>query len=81
MLEVDIDENNKEIYDVDKEINRTQKTKRKRKQEHRKYRDVCFRLSELKKSRTNLKSEIEALNQIISHIEEVKDAVKFSLKK
>ena len=39
MLEADRDKNNKNIYDVDKEINTMQKDIPRRKQRDRKYRD------------------------------------------
>ena len=48
MLEVDIDENNKKIYEVDKEINRIQKATRRRKQKDRNYRELFSRVNELR---------------------------------
>ena len=68
-LKADIDENNIETYDVDNEINRICKAMRRRKQEHQKQGELSSRFNELKKIKTDLKNKIEALNQIISHIE------------
>ena len=80
MLEADIDENNKKIDDADMEIKRIKKTVSKRKQKNRNYADLSLRLIELKNSKTDLRNKIDALNQIISHIEEVKEEVKLKIK-
>ena len=80
MLESDIDENNKEIYDVDKEIKRVKKLIRKRKQKNRNYIDLSLRLTEIKSSKIDLKNKIDALNQIILHVEDVKEEVKLRIK-
>ena len=71
-LEVNIDENNKKLYDVDMEIKRIKKNKN--------YTDLSLRVIELKNSKTVIRNEIDALNQIITHIEEVKDEVKLKIK-
>ena len=78
MLKSDID--GKKIFDVDKEIKRVKKLIHKRKQKNRNYIDLCLRLIELKNSKTDLKNEINALNQIISHVEDVKEGVKLKIK-
>ena len=80
MLKSDIDENNKKIYDVDKEIKRVKKMIHKRRQKIRNYNDLSLRLIEIKKSKLDLKNEINALNQIISHVEDAKEEVKFKIK-
>ena len=80
MLKSDIDENIKKIYDVDKEIKRVKKLIYKRKQKNRNYIDLSLRLIKLKNSKTDLKNEINALNQIISHVEDVKEEVKLKIK-
>ena len=80
MLKSDIDGINKKIYDVDREIERVKRFIRKRKQKNRNYIDLSLRLIELKNSKLNLKNEINALNQIISHIEDVKEEVKLKIK-
>ena len=80
MLKSDIDVNNKKIYDIDKEIKRVKKLKRKRKQKNRNYIDLSLRLIELKISKLHLKNEINALNQIILHIKDVKEEVKLKIK-
>ena len=80
MLKSDIDGNNKKIYDVDKEIKRVKKLIRKRKQKNRNYIDLSLRLIEIKNSKIHLKNEIDALNQIISHVEDVKEEVKLKIK-
>ena len=41
---------------------------------------IFLKFNELSNSETELKNKIEALKQIISHIEEVKDEVKFKNK-
>ena len=80
MLEADIDENNKKIDDADMEIKRIKKAVSKRKQKNRNYIDLSLRVTELKNSKTDLRNKIDALNQIISHIEEVKEEVKLKIK-
>ena len=80
MLESDIEENNKKIYDVDKEIKRVKKLIRKRKQKNRNSIDRSLRFIEKKISKIDLKSKIHALNQIILHVEDVKEENKISNK-
>ena len=80
MLEADIDENNKKIDDVDIEIKRIKKAISKRKQKNRNYINLSLKINKLKFSKTDLKNKIDALNQIISHIEEAKDEVKLKIK-
>ena len=80
MLKSDIDVNNKKIYDVDKEIKRVKKLIRKRKQKNRNYNDLSLRLIEIKNSKIDLKNKIDAMNQIISHVENVKEEVKLKIK-
>ena len=80
MLEVDKDEENKNLCIVDKEINRIKKAIRQRKHKNSKYRELYLRLSELKNSKTNIRNKIDALKQIISHNDEVKDEVKLKIK-
>ena len=55
MLEIDINGNSKETYDVDEEIDTIQKTIRRRKQKNRKYRELSSRLIELKNLKAMLK--------------------------
>ena len=62
MLKVDIHENNKKLFDVDKEINTIHKATRRRNQKHKRHREHSLRLNELKPLRTDLKIKIEALN-------------------
>ena len=80
MLKSGIDGNNKKIYDADKEIKRVKKLIRKRKQKNRSYVDLSLRLIEIKNSKIDLKNEIDALNQTISHVENVKREVKLKIK-
>ena len=80
MLKSDIDGNNKKTYDVDKEIKRVKKLIHKRKQKNRNYIDLSLRLIEIKNSKIDLKNKIDVLNQIISHIEDVKEEVKLKIK-
>ena len=80
MLKSDIDGNNKKIYDIDKEIKRVKKLIYKRKQKSRNYNDLSLRLIEIKNSKLDLKNEINVLNQIYSHVEDVKEEVKLKIK-
>ena len=65
---------------VDKEINTIQKSIRRRKEKDRKYSELSLRVNELKNLKTDFGNKIDALKQIISHIEEVKDVVKRKIK-
>ena len=80
MLKSDIDVDNKKIFDVDKEIKRVKKLIPKRKQKNRFSNDLSLRLIELKISKTDLRNKIDALNQIISHVEDVKEEIKLKIK-
>ena len=80
LLKADIDVNNKKIFDVNKEIERVKKLIPKRKQKNRNYTDLSLRLIELKNSKMDLKNKTDALNQIISHVEDVKEEVKLKTK-
>ena len=73
ILKSDIDGNNKKIFDADKENKRVKKLIHKKKQKNRIYNDLSLRLVELKNSKIDLKNKIDALNQIISHVEDVKE--------
>ena len=79
-LQENIDKNIEEIYNVDKEIKRIKKLILKRKKKNRTYTDLSLRINKLNISKTDLKNKIEAIKQIISHIEEVKDKVKQKIK-
>ena len=52
----------------------------KKKQKNRIYNDLSSRLIEIKNSKLDLNNEINALKQIISHIEDVKEEVKIKIK-
>ena len=80
ILKSDIDGNNKKIYDADKDIKRVKKLIHKRKQKNRNYTDLSLRLIEIKNSKIDLKNKIDALNQIISHVEDVKEEIKLKIK-
>ena len=80
MLKADIEVNNKKIFDVNKEIKRIKKLIHKKKQKNRNYNDLSLRLIELKNSKIDLKNKIDVLNQIISHVEDVKEEVKLKIK-
>ena len=79
-LQENIDINIGEIYNVDMEIKRIKKLILKRKKKNRSYTDLSLRINKLNISKTDLKNKIEALKQIISHIEEVKEGVKLKIK-
>ena len=59
---------------------RIKKTIRKRKQKRKHHREVSLRLNDLNTSKTELENKIDALRQIISHIQEVKYEVKLKIK-
>ena len=80
MLEVDMDENIRKIYDVDKEINTIQKAICRRKQKDRKNGELSRRINELKNLKTDHRKKIDTLKQIILHMEEVKDEVILKIK-
>ena len=80
MLKSDIDGNNKKIYDVDKEINRIKKVIRKRRQKNKQFQDLYLKINKLKFSKIDIKNEIEALDQIILHMEKLKDEIKLKIK-
>ena len=80
MLKADIDENNKKMCDIDKKINKIQKTIRRRKQKHKQHREPSSRLNILKKSKTDLKINKEALYQKTSNIEEVNHEIELKIK-
>ena len=75
-----IDENNKIIDDINKEINRIKKFIRKRKQKNHQFQDLSLKLNKLKYSKIDIKNEIDALNQIIPVIEDAKEQVKLKIK-
>ena len=79
-LQENIDINVEEIYNVDMEIKRIKKLILKRKKKNRSYTDLSLRVNKLNVSKTDLKNKIEALKQIISHIEEGKNRVKSKIK-
>ena len=79
-LKSDIDGNNKKIYDVDKEINRIKKVIRKRRQKNKQFQDIYLKINKLKFSKIDIKNEIEALDQIILHMEKLKDEIKLKIK-
>ena len=80
-LEVDLDQNNEKIDKITREINRIQEAIRKRRQEHQHHREHSLRADELKNLKTEIGIKIDALKQIVSHIEEVKEQVKLRNKK
>ena len=79
-LQQNIDKNIEEIYNVDLEIKRIKKLILKRKKKNRSYTDHSLRVNKLNISKTDLKNKIEALKQIISHIEEGKNRIKSKIK-
>ena len=79
-LQENIDINFEEIYNADMEIKRIKKVILKRKKKNRTYTDLSLRVNKLNISKTDLKNKIEALKQIISHIEQAKNEVKLKIK-
>ena len=70
----------KKIYDEDKVIKRVKKLIHKKSKKNRNYNDLSLRLIEIKNSKIDLKNKIDALNQIISHVEDEKEEVKLKIK-
>ena len=79
-LQQNIDKNIGEIYNVDMEIKRIKRLILKRKKKNRSYTDLSLRINKINISKTDQKNKIEALKQIISHIEEGKNRVKSKIK-
>ena len=79
-LQENIDINFEEIYNADMEIKRIKKVILKRKKKNRTYTDLTLKVNKLNISKTNLKNKIDALKQIISHIEQAKEEVKLKIK-
>ena len=79
-LKGDIDKNIEEICNTDMEIKRIKKVILKRKKKNRTYTDLSLRIIKLNISKTDLKNKIEALKQIISHVEDAKGGVKLKIK-
>ena len=69
-----------EIHNVDMEIKRIKKVILERKKRNRTYTDLSLGVNKLNTSKTDLRNKIEALKQMISHIEEVKDGIKRKIK-
>ena len=76
MLDVDINENNETIDEISQEIDRFKKIIRRRRQKHQQHREISLRVVKLKNSKTDIRNKIDALKQVISHIDEKKDEVK-----
>ena len=80
MFKENIDENNKKIDNINKEINRIKKVIRKRRQKNKQFQDLYLKINKLKVSKIDIKNEIEALDQIILHMEKLKDEFKLKIK-
>ena len=80
ILEVDTDENIEKLDKISEGTNRIKNAIRRRRQKNQHHREFFLRLKELNISKTDIKNEIDALKQIISHIEEVKEQFKFKIK-
>ena len=80
LLQENININIEEIYNVDREIKRIKKLTLKRKKKNRTCTDLTLKVNKLNISKTDLKNKIEALKQIITHIEQVKEEVKLKIK-
>ena len=79
MLEIDIDENNKEKDELSQDINRFKKAIRRMKQKDRKYRELSSRLNVLKKSKTDIRNKVDALKEIVSHTKRKKMKLNLTL--
>ena len=81
LLQADIDKKNEKIDEISREIRRIKKTIRSRRKKNQDYRELSLRLNELKNVETEIRQKIEALEQINSHIEYVKDQVIIKIKR
>ena len=79
MFKENIDENNKKIDNINKEIIRFKKVIRKRKK-NKQFQDLYLKINKLNFSKIDIENEIEALDQIILHMEKLKDEVKLKIK-
>ena len=61
-------------------MNRMEKTIRRRRQKHQHDRELFLRVVEFRNSKTQIRKKIDALKQIILHIEEMKLEVKLKIK-
>ena len=80
MLEADMDKNIETIDETILQMNRIKKSVPRRKQKHQHHRELSLRLNELYNSKTEIRKKIDALKQIISLIEDVKEQVKMIIK-
>ena len=76
MVKADIDKNLEKIDETPREINKIKKAIYKRRQKNHEHRELSSRLNELTISKTVIRNKIDASEQIIWHVEEVKDQVK-----
>ena len=79
MVKADIDKNIEEIEETPREINKIKKAIYKRRQKNQEHRELSSRLNELTISKTVIRNKIDALEQIILHVEEVKEQVKLKI--
>ena len=80
MLEADIDKSDEKTVEISREINRFIKVIHRRRHKNRKHRELSLRVNELKSLKIEVRNIIDAVKQIISHIEEAKDLVNFKIK-
>ena len=70
----------KKIDNINKENNRNKKVIRKRKKKNIQFQDLYLKIKKLKFSKIDIENEIEVLDQIILHMEKLKDEVKLKIK-
>ena len=80
MFKENIDENKKKIDNINQENNRNKKVIRKRKKKNKQFQDLYLKNIKLKFSKIDIEKEIEVLDQIILHMEKLKDEVKLKIK-
>ena len=80
MSAVDIDKNDEKMDVIARKINGINQTKRRRRIKIRQNPKLSLRLSELKELKTDFRDNIDALKQIVLHIEESKVQVKLENK-
>ena len=80
-LQSDKDKNNEKLDNIPRKINRIKEAIRMKRRKGREHLERSFRINKLKNSKTEIKIKIDAINQIILHIREVKDQFEAEIKR
>ena len=80
IIKADISQNIEKTGDITRQISRIKKTIRRRRQIYQENLYIYLQVKELKNLKTEVKSNIDAIGQIISHVEESKDLLTLKIK-